>query len=433
MVYKKLRNFSFFRRMCLVAFFSMMKEKNNRGVMTERREKRVKEVVIVAGARTPVGAFGKALRDVPAVELGVQVLEGLMKKTTLTKEDINEVIFGHGYVHGGGLNSARIASQRAGFPQSTPAHIVIKACGSGLKAITSAALTIATGQEDVVIAGGIESMSNVPYIVKNRWGSKFGHLQMEDALLADGLTCSLGNEHMGMTAERLVEQYGITREEQDAFAFSSHKKAVVAIERGYFDDEIVPVKIIKRKGTELFTKDECVRPDINLNDLAELKPVFKKGGTITAGNACPMNDGAAAVLMMSRDKAEEKGLKPLLKVKAFASAGVEPGVMGIGPVPATRKALEKAGLSPGDIGRVELNEAFAAQALAVMKELDVNPDIVNVNGGAIALGHPVGATGAKLTVTLMNEMLRSNVKYGMVTLCMAGGMGLSVIYENLCI
>ncbi|MCK2001101.1 thiolase family protein [[Brevibacterium] frigoritolerans] len=390
------------------------------------------EVVIVAGARTAVGSFGKSLRNVKATELGRQVLEGLMENSGLGKEKVDEVIFGHGYVHGGGLNSARISSQLACFPHSVPGHVVIKACGSGLKAITNAALTIAAGQEDVIIAGGVESMSNVPYIVKNRWGGKFGNLTMEDALLADGLICSLENDHMGITAERLAEKYGIRREEQDQFAYQSHKKAWKAIEEGRFNREIISLKIKDRKGLQIFNHDEGVRKDIHLGQLANLQAVFKNEGTITAGNACPMNDGAAAVLLMSKQQAEEKGLKPLLKIKAFASAGVEPGVMGIGPVPATRKALEKAGLSLGDIGLIELNEAFAAQALAVIKELDLNPDIVNVNGGAIALGHPVGATGAKLTVTLMHEMLRSQVKYGMVTLCMAGGMGLSVIYENMC-
>ncbi|MDM5221378.1 thiolase family protein [Peribacillus sp. NJ11] len=391
------------------------------------------EVVIVAGARTAVGSFGKSLRNVKATELGRQVLEGLMDNYGLGKETVNEVIFGHGYVHGGGLNSARISSQMACFPHSVPGHVVIKACGSGLKAITNAALTIAAGQEDVIIAGGVESMSNVPYIVKNRWGGKFGNVTMEDALLADGLICSLGNEHMGITAERLAEKYGIRREEQDQFAYQSHKKAWKAIVEGRFDREIISLKIKDRKGLQIFNHDEGVREDILLDQLASLPAVFKNEGTITAGNACPMNDGAAAVLLMSKQQAEEKGLKPLLKIKAFASAGVEPGVMGIGPVPATRKALAKAGLSLEDIGLIELNEAFAAQALAVIKELDLNQDIVNVNGGAIALGHPVGATGAKLTVTLMHEMLRSQVKYGMVTLCMAGGMGLSVIYENMCI
>ncbi|MDM5293278.1 thiolase family protein [Peribacillus simplex] len=390
------------------------------------------EVVIVAGARTAVGSFGKSLRNVNATELGRQVLEGLMENSGLSKDKVNEVIFGHGYVHGGGLNSARISSQMANFPYSVPGHVVIKACGSGLKAITNAALTIAAGQEDVIIAGGVESMSNVPYIVKNRWGGKFGNVTMEDALLADGLICSLGNEHMGITAERLAEIYGIRREEQDQFAYQSHKKAWKAMEEGRFEREIIPLKIKDRKGLQIFNHDEGVRENIHLSQLASLSAVFKNEGTITAGNACPMNDGAAAVLLMSKHQAEKEGLKPLLKIKAFASAGVEPGVMGIGPVPATRKALEKAGLSLEDIGLIELNEAFAAQALAVIKELDLNPDIVNVNGGAIALGHPVGATGAKLTVTLMHEMLRSQVKYGMVTLCMAGGMGLSVIYQNMC-
>lgn len=393
----------------------------------------MREVVITAGVRIPTGSFGKSLRDIPATELGRHVLEGLMGKASLEKGEVGEVIFGHGYVHGGGLNSARICSQLARFPHKVPGHIIIKACGSGLKAITSGALAIAAGQEDIVIAGGIESMSNVPYLVKNRWGSKFGNLQMEDALLADGLICSLENEHMGMTAERLAERYGISRAEQDQFAHDSHKKAYAALQAGRFQEEIIPLSIQGRKETRIFAEDEGVRANVTVEDLSRLSPVFKKGGTITAGNACPMNDGAAAVLLMAKETAEEKGLKPLLKIKAFASAGVEPNVMGIGPVPATRKALEKAGLCMSNIGLIELNEAFAAQALAVMRELDVNPDIVNVNGGAIALGHPVGATGAKLTVTLMHEMLRSRVRYGMVSLCMAGGMGLSVIYENMCL
>ncbi|NTU19550.1 thiolase family protein [Brevibacillus sp. HB1.2] len=391
----------------------------------------MKDVVIVAGVRSAVGAFGKSLRDVPVTELGRQVLEGLMNKVDLPKEQVNEVIFGNGYVHGGGLNAARISSQLAGFPRNVYGHIVIKACGSGLKAIGNGALAIAAGQEDVVIAGGVESMSNVPYLVKNRWGSKFGNLSMEDALLSDGLICSLTGEHMGMTAERLAVQYGISREEQDRYAYESHVRAAAAIEAGTFESEIVPIEIKDRKGTRVFAQDESVRHDIKLEELAKLKSVFQNEGTITAGNACPMNDGAAAVLMMSREKAEEAGLTPLVKIKAFASAGVEPGVMGIGPVPATQKVLEKAGLTQGDIGLIELNEAFAAQALSVIKCLELDRSKVNVNGGAIALGHPVGATGAKLTVTLMNEMMRRREKYGMVTLCMAGGMGMSVIYENL--
>ena len=393
----------------------------------------MKDVVIVAGVRTAVGAFGKTLRNIPATEMGRQVLEDLLSRTTITKEEVNEVIFGHGYVHGGGLNSARIASQLAGFPTHVPGHVVIKACGSGLKAITSGALSIAAEQEEIIITGGVESMSRVPYLVKNRWGSKFGNLEMEDALLSDGLICSLGKEHMGMTAERLAKQYGITREEQDQFAYESHKKATNALEKGYFMKEIVPLKLKDRKEEKVFDRDESVRINICLEDLVKLPAVFQAGGTITAGNACPMNDGAAAILMMSRDVAKEKGIQPLIKIKAFASAGVKPDIMGIGPVPATKKALVKAGLTLKDIGLIELNEAFAAQALAVIKALELNPDIVNVNGGAIALGHPVGATGAKLTVTLMNEMLRRGVRYGMVTLCMAGGMGMTVIYENMMI
>lgn len=389
------------------------------------------EVVLVSGVRTAVGAFGKSLKNVKARELGRQVLGQLMEKSSIEKNDVDEIVFGHGYVHGGGLNSARIASQQAGFPKEVPAYVVIKACGSSLKAITNATATIASGQEDIIIAGGVESMSNVPYLVKNRWGTKFGHIELEDALLSDGLTCSLGNEHMGVTAERLAEQYGISRKDQDAFAYESHKKAVRAIESGKFDEEIVPIHINQRNKVEIFSEDESVRKNIDRTKLENLAPVFKKGGSITAGNACPMNDGAAAVLMMSKQMAEEKGLQPLMKVKAYASAGVDHKVMGIGPVPATKKALEKAGLTLDDIGLIELNEAFAAQALSVIKELELPMEKVNVNGGAIALGHPVGATGAKLTVTLMYEMLRSGTRYGLVTLCMAGGMGISVIYENM--
>ncbi|UUZ78715.1 thiolase family protein [Paenibacillus sp. P26] len=393
----------------------------------------MKQVVIAAGVRTAAGAFGKALRDIPAAELGRQVLEGLMKQVDLPKNAVDEIIFGHGYVHGGGLNSARISSIMAGFPKEIPGHVIIKACGSSLQAIASASAAIASGQDDIVIAGGVESMSGVPYLVRNRWGGKFGHLQMDDALLSDGLICSIAGEHMGMTAERLAERYGISREEQDRFASGDHLKASEAERAGRFAEEIVPLQITERSGTRMFMRDESVRPDVSLDRLSRLAPVFRQGGTITAGNACPMNDGAAAVLLMSRDTAELRGINPLVQIKAYASAGVDPQEMGIGPVPAVRKALHKAGLRLEQIGLIELNEAFAAQAIAVIRELDLDPKRVNVNGGAIALGHPVGATGAKLTVTLMHEMLRSKVKYGLVTLCMAGGMGIAVIYENLCI
>ncbi|WP_339164922.1 thiolase family protein [Siminovitchia sp. FSL W7-1587] len=391
----------------------------------------MQDAVIVAGVRTAAGAFGKSLKNVGAVELGRQVLEKLMEKTAFPKSGVEEVVFGHGYVHGGGLNSARIASQKAGFSEETPAYIVIKACGSSLKAITNTAASIQAGQNEVIVAGGTESMSNVPYIVKNRWGSKFGNIIMEDALMADGLICSLGHEHMGITAERLAEEYQISRKEQDYFAYNSHLKAARAIQENIFSDEIVPVEIQTKKGIQFFSTDESVRESVELEKLASLNPVFQKGGLVTAGNACPMNDGAAALLMMSMDRAEQEGLRPLVKIKAYASAGVNHSVMGIGPVPATKKALEKAGLTLDDIGLIELNEAFAAQALAVIKELGLDESRVNVNGGAIALGHPVGATGAKLSVTLIHEMIRSKTKYGLVTLCMAGGMGITVIYENM--
>lgn len=393
----------------------------------------MQDAVIVAGVRTAVGAFGKSLKNVTANELGRQVLEGLMEKVAIAKKDVEEIIFGHGYVHGGGLNSARIASQRAGFSVATPAYVVIKACGSSLKAITNGALSIQTGQHEVMIVGGVESMSNVPYMINNRWGTQYGNVQMEDALLSDGLICSLGREHMGVTAERLAELYNISREEQDEFAIQSHIKAHNAIKQGKFNDEIVPIQMKTKNGIEKFMIDESVKYPVNRKKLSELKPVFKKGGLVTAGNACPMNDGAAALLMMSKERALKEKIRPLLKVKAFASAGVHHTIMGLGPVQATKLALKKANLTLNEIDLIELNEAFAAQAIAVMKELSLDEQKVNVNGGAIALGHPVGATGAKLTVSLMYEMLRTKKKYGMVTMCMAGGMGITVIYENLTI
>ncbi|GAB4264253.1 MAG: acetyl-CoA C-acetyltransferase [Thermoleophilia bacterium] len=391
----------------------------------------MQDPVIVAARRTAVGAFGRSLKNTAAAELGRLVLEDLTKTSGVSKEDVDEVVFGHGYVHGGGLNSARIASQRAGFPQSVPAFIVIKACGSSLKAINLAAQSIMTGQAECVVAGGVESMSQVPHLVRHRWGTRLGDSPMEDALLADGLICSLEKVHMGVTAERLAERHGITREEQDEFALGSHRKAVAAQERGAFAEEIVPLTVHSRKEEIDFRADESVRPDASFEALAKLPPVFLEGGTVTAGNSCPMNDGAAAVIVMSAEKAKRLGIQPLARIKAFASAGVDPAIMGIGPVPATRKALDRAGLRLDDIGLIELNEAFAAQSLAVIRELGADPDRVNVNGGAIALGHPVGATGAKLTTTLLGEMRRREVKFGLVTMCMAGGQGIATIYERL--
>lgn len=390
----------------------------------------MQEAVIVAARRTAVGGFGKSLRDLSAAELGRLVLEDLLAGSGVKKQLVEEVVFGHGYVHGGGLNSARIASQRAGFPRDVPGYVVIKACGSSLKAITLAALTIMTGQAEVIVAGGVENMSRVPHLLRHRWGTRLGDVALEDALLADGLTCSLTGLHMGDTAEELARRYGITREEQDIFAFESHRKAAAAQATGRFTEEIVPVAVTNGRDTRLFAADESVRADVSLERLAALPAVFREGGTVTAGNSCPLNDGAAALLMMSAAKAESLGLQPLGVVRAFASAGVDPEIMGIGPVPATRKALAHAGLRLDDIDLVELNEAFAAQSLAVLRELEIDPGRVNVNGGAIALGHPVGATGAKLTTTLLYELRRRQARFGLVTLCMAGGQGIATVFEN---
>lgn len=392
----------------------------------------MQQAVIVAARRTPVGAFGRSLRDLPAAELGRVVLEALMADSGVDPSLVEEVVFGHGYVHGGGLNSARISSQRAGFPVDTPAYVVIKACGSSLKAITLAAQTIMTGQADVVVAGGVENMTRAPHLLRDhRWGARLGDTAVEDAILADGLTCSLAGVHMGVTAENLARRYDITREEQDLFAVESHRRAHAAHQAGRFVDELVPLTVRDRRETRLFAADESVRPDVSLEGLAKLPAVFVEGGTVTAGNSCPMNDGASAVLMMSERRAAELALEPLGAVRAFAAAGVDPTVMGIGPVPATRKALGRAGLTLDDIDLIELNEAFAAQSLAVIRGLELDPGRVNVNGGAIALGHPVGATGAKLTGTLLHEMRRRGSRYGLVTLCMAGGQGIAAIFESL--
>ncbi|RJX21453.1 MAG: thiolase family protein [Desulforudis sp.] len=391
----------------------------------------MRDVVIVDGNRTAVGMFGKTLRDVPASVLAAHVLKDLVERTKVPVEMVDEVILGHGYVHGCGLNIARIASQKAGFPQEVPAHVVIKACASGLKAIALAALAVKAGEAEVIVAGGAENMSQAPYIVRSRWGKKYGNMLMEDSLLVDGLTCALENVHMGVTAERLAKRYGITRNDQDEFAYQSHMKAAAAIERGAFAGEIVPLEVRKGRETVVFSEDETVRKDISLEKMAKLPTVFQENGTVTAGNACPMNDSAAATLVMSANKARELGMHPKARVVAAASAGVDPAIMGIGPVPATRKTLEKASLSLDDIALVELNEAFAAQSLAVIKELGLDPEKVNVNGGAIALGHPVGATGPKLTISLINELIRRNQRYGLVTLCMAGGMGMAAVFENL--
>jgi len=391
----------------------------------------MRDAVILAGRRTAVGAFGRSLRDISAPQLGRLVLEDLVAHTGIKPGSVDEVVFGHGYIHGGGLNSARISSQWAGFPYEVPAYVVMKACGSSLKAVTLAAQAVWTGQAELVVAGGVESMSQVPYLSDSRWGLRHGHSQLKDPILSDGLTCPLTGDHMGVTAERLAQKHGISRAEQDQFAADSHAKAAAAQAAGRFSDEIVPVTVESKRESVKFDADESVRPDVSLQKLAKLPTVFLEGGTVTPGNACPMNDGAAALLIASAEKAKQLGLEPLARIRSFAAAGVRPEIMGIGPVPATKKALGLAGLDLEDIDLIELNEAFAAQSLAVVRELGLDVDRLNVNGGAIALGHPVGATGAKLTTSIVHEMRRRQARHGLVTLCMGGGQGLSVIYENL--
>ncbi|HEL1586105.1 TPA: acetyl-CoA C-acetyltransferase [Streptococcus suis] len=389
----------------------------------------MKEAVIVAAVRTPIGSYGGSLKDVPAVDLGVTVVKAALEKIQLSPDMVDELIFGNVLSAGLGQNVARQISVKAGIPISTPSYTINKVCGSGLKTIQLAAQAVLLGDADVVIAGGAENMSQAAYVLQNqRWGSRMGHSKVLDTMLVDGLTDAFEPIHMGITAENVATKYGISREQQDAFAVASQEKAMAAIKAGKFKDEIVPVSIPQRKGDPiLFDTDEYPRENASLEGMAKLRPAFKKDGTVTAGNASGINDGAAAVVVMSSEKAAEFGLPVLATIKSYASAGLEPELMGCGPIYASRKALEKAGLTVADLDLVESNEAFAAQACAVNKDLDLNTDIVNVNGGAIALGHPIGASGARIFVTLLHEMQKRDAKCGLATLCIGGGMGTAVI------
>ncbi|HFU4488666.1 TPA: acetyl-CoA C-acetyltransferase [Streptococcus suis] len=389
----------------------------------------MKEAVIVAAVRTPIGSYGGSLKDVPAVDLGVTVVKAALEKIQLSPDMVDELIFGNVLSAGLGQNVARQISMKAGIPISTPSYTINKVCGSGLKTIQLAAQAVLLGDADVVIAGGAENMSQAAYVLQNqRWGSRMGHSKVLDTMLVDGLTDAFEPIHMGITAENVAAKYGISREQQDAFAVASQEKAMAAIKAGKFKDEIVPVSIPQRKGDPiLFDTDEYPRENASLEGMAKLRTAFKKDGTVTAGNASGINDGAAAVVVMSSEKAAELGLPVLATIKSYASAGLEPELMGCGPIYASRKALEKAGLTVADLDLVESNEAFAAQACAVNKDLDLNTDIVNVNGGAIALGHPIGASGARIFVTLLHEMQKRDAKCGLATLCIGGGMGTAVI------
>ncbi|MEK3953263.1 MULTISPECIES: acetyl-CoA C-acetyltransferase [Psychrobacillus] len=390
------------------------------------------EVVIVSAVRTAIGSFQGALKDVPATKLGAIVIEKALEKAGVSKEIVDEVIMGNVLQAGLGQNPARQASIQAGLPQSVSALTINKVCGSGLKAIHLATQAIIAGDADIIVAGGMENMSQSPYLLKNaRDGFRMGDQKVVDSMISDGLWCAFNDYHMGVTAENLCDQYNITREEQDKFSARSQERAALAMEEGKFADEIVPVEIPQRKGNPVvFSQDEYPKKGSTEEKLAGLRPAFKKDGSVTAGNASGINDGAAAVVVMSKAKADELGLKPLATIVANASAGVDPSVMGIGPVEAVKKALKKSQLSLADIELIEANEAFAAQSIAVDRELSFNHDILNVNGGAIALGHPIGASGARIFVTLLHEMEKRDAKTGLATLCIGGGQGVATIVKR---
>jgi len=392
----------------------------------------MKEVVIVAATRTAVGSFQGSLANIPAADLGAAVIRQLLQQTQLEGTEVDEVILGQVLTAGVGQNPARQAVIKAGLPAAVPAMTLNKVCGSGLKALHLATQAIRCGDADVIIAGGQENMSLSPYVAPAvRTGLRMGHAKLVDSMIQDGLWDIFNDYHMGITAENLVEKYSLTREEQDAFAAASQQKAVAAIEAGHFKNQITPISIPQRKGDPLvFDTDEQPRAETTSEALAKLKPAFKKDGTVTAGNSSSINDGAAAVLLMSAEKAKALGLPVLARIAAYANAGVDPSIMGIGPVPATRRCLEKAGWSVNDLDLIEANEAFAAQALSVNKELGWDTSKVNVNGGAIALGHPIGASGCRILVTLVHEMIRRDAKKGLATLCIGGGQGVAIAIER---
>ncbi|SEM87430.1 acetyl-CoA C-acetyltransferase [Mesobacillus persicus] len=389
------------------------------------------DVVIVSAARTAIGSFNGSLKSVSAPELGATVIKGALEKVGLEASQVDEVILGNVLQAGLGQNPARQAAIKAGFPETVPAMTINKVCGSGLKAVHLAMQAIVAGDADVIVAGGMENMSQAPYLLNNaREGFKMGDQKLVDSMITDGLWCAFNDYHMGITAENLCTKYEISREEQDEFSARSQANAVKAIEGGKFKDEIIPVNIPQRKGDPIvFDTDEYPKKGSTAEKLAGLRPAFKKDGSVTAGNASGINDGAAALIVMSRKKAEELGIKPLVVIKANANAGVDPSIMGIGPVTAVKKALTKAGVTMEEIELIEANEAFAAQSLAVDRELNFNKEILNVNGGAIALGHPIGASGARILVTLIHEMQRRQAKTGLATLCIGGGQGVATVVE----
>ncbi len=390
----------------------------------------MREVVIVAACRTAIGKFGGTLQPLSDIDFGPIPIKEVMKRGGITGDQVDEVIYASGYRTGDlPINSARVVAVKAGIPIEKPQFTISKACAGSVKAVTLATQVIKSGDADIIIAGGMESMSNATFMLKQaRWGYRLGHGQLQDQLI---LFDPLSGNTMGETAENVAVKYNVSREDQDAFALRSQQLAEKAIKEGKFKEQIVPVEIPSKKGAVIFDTDEHPRFGTTMESLQKLKPAFvKTGGTVTAGNASGMNDGASAILMMSREKADSLGIKPMVSIVAYASAGVEPALMGIGPIPATRLALEKAGLTMADIDLIELNEAFASQALACMRELGMDLEKVNVNGGAIALGHPVSASGGALVTKLVYELKARNLRYGLVTLCIGGGQGLALIVEN---
>lgn len=393
----------------------------------------MREVVIASAVRTAIGKFGGSLLPLSAPELGAIVIKEALKRANVPGEKVDEVIFGNVLQAGLGQNPARQASIKAGLPIEVPAFTVNKVCGSGLKCVELAAQSILAGDNDIVVAGGMESMSNAPFVTsgKARWGLRMGDSKLVDVMIKDGLWDAFNNYHMGITSENVAEKFGVTREDQDEVSARSQQRAIAAIKSGAFKDEIVPVTIKTKKGETVFDTDEFPREGTTTEILAKLRPAFKQGGTVTAGNASGLNDGAAALVIMSAEKAQELGIKPMAKILSYASAGVDPAIMGIGPIPASRKALSKAGLEVKDLDLIEANEAFAAQFVEVGRELNFDPDKVNVNGGAIALGHPIGASGARILVTLLYALKNRDKRLGLATLCIGGGMGTSAVVEML--
>lgn len=392
----------------------------------------MREVVIASAVRTALGSFGGSLKDVPAVDLGALVIKEALNKAGVKPECVDEVLMGNVIQAGLGQNPARQAAVKAGLPVEIPSMTINKVCGSGLRCVALAAQMIKAGDADVIVAGGMENMSQGPYVLRTaRFGQRMGDGKMVDAMVNDALTDAFNGYHMGITAENIAEQWGLTREMQDEFAANSQIKAEAAIKNGKFKDEIVPVVIPQRKGDPIvFDTDEFPRFGTTAEKLAKLRPAFKKDGTVTAGNASGINDGAAALVVMSAEKAKELGVTPICKIVSYGSKGLDPSIMGYGPFYATKKALEGTGLKVEDLDLIEANEAFAAQSLAVAKDLEFDMSKVNVNGGAIALGHPVGASGARILVTLLHEMMKRDAKRGLATLCIGGGMGTALIVER---